>query len=370
MSLNEIQQGIAAMQAGDLQRGDALLRQGLQDPNLTPDVRAVALMWLAETSPNPQFKIQCYQAALDAAPTDENLRQRLKALIAAAQTPSPPPMTPPPPSQGMSPLAPHHEAGYDKPDLKPPPNLPESRGNQPTDPIDPRTDVPHIWEFGVRGEPNGTGSGFMVVRNGLIATARFVVGSAANVVLVTRDGRELDGQVVRSYPQYDLAFIRVRLSVPFLRDITPTNNVKPGTVLVADDYTERRVRAECRHTRQDVPEGWFPTTFTDDLPRTFTGAPIINEQNDLVGMLTRNATRSAGQLYGLHISLIRRKIEAYHAEMEEDPNRMYCGTCGSLSKAGTEGFFYCETCGAVLPYARRIRRTPHPKAYIYYDKES
>lgn len=352
MSLDEIQQGIDAVRDGDIQRGEMLLRRGLQSPNIANDVRAIALMWLAETNPSIQFKIQCYQAALSADPSNADIRRRLGELVASQ---SPPP--------GAQPPAPPGTKGSTPSD--PPPNLPGYK--QPDN-----ANVSRLWEFGVRGGPNGIGTGFMVVRNGLVATARFVVGSVTEVVLLTRDGREIDGKVVRSYPRYDLAFIRARLNVPYLRDMSLTNGVKPRTRLIVDDYTEQRARGKCNFVGTSTPEGWFHTTFPSDLPPSFTGAPIMDERNDLVGMLTRNTVRDGspreGQLYGLHVSLIRRKIEAYHAEMDADPNRVYCGTCGCLSKAGTEGFFYCETCGAVLPFARRIRRTPHPEAYIYYEE--
>jgi len=48
---------------------------------------------------------------------------------------------------------------------------------------------------------------------------------------------------------------------------------------------------------------------------------------------------------------------------------MYCGTCGSLSEAGVEGLYYCETCGVTLPFARQERRTPDPRARLFYDSD-
>ncbi|MEL6273392.1 MAG: hypothetical protein AAFR22_26555, partial [Chloroflexota bacterium] len=143
----------------------------------------------------------------------------------------------------------------------------------------------------------------------------------------------------------------------------------PGTPLVADDYTEREVKGQCRDTAEIAPDGWFPTTFSDRLPGSFTGAPILDDEEDIVGMLTRNASRNGGQLFGLHISVIRRKFEEYYTEKRHDPQRRYCGTCGNRSKAGEDGLFYCEFCGALFPFARRLHRTPHPRAHLYYEQE-
>jgi hypothetical protein len=366
MSLQEIQQGITAVQNGDYQQAEQLLRSGLQSQQVTGSVRAVALMWLAETNPSIQFKIQCYQAAVQADPHNIDIQSRLGTLI-ASQAPSPSVPQNPNPSQNAG------GGALQRPHLPPrgtpaPQSLPGD-GTGPLRAQQQNPNVPRMWEFGIEGGPNGVGTGFLIVRDGLVATSRFVVGSAADVTLLTRDGQTVRGHVVRSFPRYDLAFIRINVQVPFLRDMTPTPTVAPGTQLVADDYTEQEARAECRHTRQTIPAGWFPTTFPDSLPTSFNGSPLIDDRDDLVGMLTRNVARNSGHLYGLHVSVIRQKIEVYYNEMRHDPDRVYCGTCGNLSKAGAEGLYYCETCGALFPFAVKLHRTPHPKANLYYDVE-
>ncbi len=361
MSLHEIQQGIAAIRAGDLPIGDQLLRQGLNDPTLPPDVRAVALMWLAETSPDVNFRIQCYQMALQHDPHNSDIQGRLGALI-ASQTP---PITPPPP-----PPNPNYTQSRQQVATPMPPALPGRQWKPPNTQDSQRiraNGAPPMLEFGVRGGPNGIGSGFLVVRDGLVATARFVVGSATEVTLITRSGEPFMAQVVRSYPGYDLAFIGTDIEVSVLRDTTPSGSVPPGMPLIADDYTEHEAHGERRNAPMPLPAGWFPTTFPKTLPPSFTGAPLIDGRGDVVGMLTRNAERETGLLYGLHISKIRQLFERYYEERLADPNRLYCGTCGNLSKAGAEGLYYCETCGAIFPFAVHRQRTPHPRAHLYYS---
>ncbi len=366
MSLQEIQQGIAAVQNNDYRMGEQLLRSGLQSQNVPGNVRAVALMWLAETSPSIQFKIQCYQAAVQADPHNIDIQRRLGSLI-ASQAPSPAPMRDPNPPPSSYPEA----SQPVRPELPPSGNPASQPGPVHAGPAPLRgnQNVPRMWEFGIDGGPNGIGTGFLIVRDGLVATSRFVVGSATDVTLITRDRQNIPGHVVRSFPKYDLAFIRININVPFLRDMTPTPAVAPGTILLADDYTEHEVQAECRHSREAIEGGWFPTTFPDSLPASFNGAPLIDDRDDLVGMLTRNAARNSGYLYGLHVSIIRQKIELYYREMHQDPDRLYCGTCGNLSKAGADGLYYCETCGALFPFAVKLHRTPHPRANLYYDVE-
>jgi ribosomal protein L37AE/L43A len=354
MSLQAIQAGIQAIQTGDMVRGEQLLRTGLQSPEVTGSARAVGYMWLATTSNNPHFQIECYQAAVQADPANTEARNRLNALIQAQQPP--PPVNLPMPPANPPPQAP-----------PPPQSMPQA--TQSFQAHGQNQAIPRMWEFGVQGGPNGIGTAFLIVRDGLLATTRYIVGSMTNVILISRDGKRMDGQVVRSYPEFDLALIRSPLNVPYLRDMTPSIVVPPNMRLIADDYTERTVEARCRATRRQVTPGWFPTTFTDELPRSFNGAPLIDEKDDLVGMLTRNADRNTGNFYGLHVSTIRRKIEEYYAEIQTDPNRLYCGTCGSLSRAGADGLYYCDICGTTLPFAQNQRRRPHPRAHLYYDSD-
>lgn len=353
MSRQAIESGIAALQAGNIQQGEHLLRQGLMARDLPGNLRAIGYMWLATTSTNREFQVQCYQAAVDADPTNTEARRRLDTL-----QPPQVPLPPAPPAYGPPPT----------PEPPPPAGVPGTGSFSAQGAA-----VPRMWEFGVEGGPNGTGTAFMVVRDGLLATARYVVGDTTDVILISRDGHELDGRVVRSYPEHDLAFIRARINVPAIRDFTPIGTVPPHTPLIADDYTERKQRGEVRLTRRKVAPGWIPTSFSDTLPRSYNGAPLLDDRDDIVGMLTRNADlnadRNSGNLYGLHISLIRRKIEAFYEEERAEPQRIYCGTCGNRSAAGAARLYYCERCGATFPQYRGARLTLHPHASQYYPTD-
>jgi hypothetical protein len=355
MSRQAIENGIAALQAGNIQQGEQLLRQGLMSREVSGSLRAVGYMWLATTSPNRDFQIQCYRAAVEADPSNAEARRRLDALQ-PPQVPLPPE---PPPVAPMPPTAPPTSTQTAPPAQLPGTGKLTAQG----------ASVPRMWEFGVEGGPNGIGTAFLVVRDGLLATARYVVGATTEVILISRDGRELEGKVVRSYPQHDLAFIRARINVPALRDFTPTGTVSPHTPLIADDYTERTEKAEVRLTRRKLAPGWMPTNFKDTLPRSYNGAPLMDDRDDLVGMLTRNADRNSGNLYGLHISLIRRKIEAFYEEERMQPSNIYCGTCGERSAAGAAKLHYCEHCGATFPRFRGTPLQPHPLNSQYYPTD-
>src|SRR5262245_60485129 len=90
MPFRSMEQGIAAIQVGNLTEGARLLRIALKSDVLTGNLRAIACLWLAETSGDPDFKRTCYQDALTADPENQDARQRLAALLAANLPPSPP----------------------------------------------------------------------------------------------------------------------------------------------------------------------------------------------------------------------------------------------------------------------------------------
>lgn len=341
MSLVDIHQGIAAIQSGNLMAGAEFLRRGLTDQSITGDTRAVALMWLAYTSPQVSYKIECYKEALAHSPNNVQAQQGLNELLKSQIQQAPMPQAqsiPTPPSHTPAP--------------------------QPTH----TTNAPRLWEFGVTNGPNGIGTAFLVVRDGMLATARFVVGTHTHVKVTSRDGDTFNGEVMRSYPELDLAFIKIDLRVAFIRDFTPSTLLAPDTPLVADDYTEDTIHGRCLEIQsQPTKKGWFRTSFQDNLPSSFNGAPIIDEEQDIVGMLTRNSIPNTRQLYGLHISTIRAKVEEFYTEMHTQPHeRVYCGCCGNRSEAGGKGLYYCEYCGRVLHFAERLQRTPHPHAKKYY----
>ncbi|MEO1443041.1 MAG: hypothetical protein AAFV33_21750, partial [Chloroflexota bacterium] len=98
MSLQDIQNGIKAVQQGDYRTADQLLRQGLNSPEVVGSVRAIALMWLAATNPSTEFKIQCYQAALQVDPANADIKKGLAELISAQ---APPQKLYSPPSQPL-----------------------------------------------------------------------------------------------------------------------------------------------------------------------------------------------------------------------------------------------------------------------------
>jgi hypothetical protein len=136
--------------------------------------------------------------------------------------------------------------------------------------------------------------------------------------------------------------------------------------LTAVVHNGEMLRGRCRPTKREIKPHWFPTTFRQTGDGG--GSPIYDEHNYVVGMLTRNASRSSSDVFGLHITAIRRQLEEYRREIQVDPQRTYCPACGYVSRAANFGAFYCELCGSTLPRARGMNRFPVPQAGALYGE--
>ena len=146
---DDLQRAIELMREGQARTAAAMLREIIAEPELDDHARATAYVWLAESRPERGFKIDCLQRALDHEPDNAQVREMLERLRVEAS--------------------------------------PETNSSQSV-----RIDVtPTV--VGIRGGPNGLGSGFFVDQRGLVATTGYVTGSehAVEVSLVEcrDDGR-------------------------------------------------------------------------------------------------------------------------------------------------------------------------------------
>ncbi|MBL8165908.1 MAG: trypsin-like peptidase domain-containing protein [Anaerolineae bacterium] len=391
---NTIEQGIAAIQSGNVAEGERLLRIALKNPETTGTLRAFALVWLGSITADPSARRAHYENAQAADPTNPQIRQAVESFL-NAQMPQPPApaapaqpehhaieaggggsvFAPRPPGTGPlnqpaapnSPFAPSQSpapGGMGMPVINP--------GNNPFAPIPvmnagPRPAAPagpsmhHM--AAVIGGPRGTGTAFFIAREGLLVTTRSVVGGMETVMVELQPGRQIQGYVVRSYPEYDLAFIYVEHQVNDLIPITPVPVLPDDAPLTVISYNGQITRGVRRGTKRVLSQHWFPTDIVD-VPDA-GGAPILDQHHYLVGMLTRNTAVASEMFYGLHISLIRSCMETLRQENLEG-GRVYCLYCGSGSRAVAAGGYYCEVCGAVTPRAENIVRFPQPQLQAYY----
>lgn len=352
MPFRSMEQGIAAIQSGNKVDGARLLKIALRNPQIQGTDRANAFLWLSETTDSREEKIQYHQEALAANPSNVDIQQRLAFLTSSP--PPPPPITTP--TQEFAPPPP------------PPGTMPE---------VTPQTAQATPAEFvttqfyrtvGIYGGPNGQGTGFFVGKEGLVATTRFVVGGVEQVTVELDANHRIPGEIVRSYPELDLAFIQTGARVSQLLTVSTNPTLTGNTTLNAITHNGRVMSGQHRVTHSDVKHDWFTTTIAN--PTDAGGNPVFDERNHLVGMLTRNANRTSPYVFGLHVNAIYRCVEQFRQEKADGVERVYCPNCGYISRAGSIGGFYCELCGSVLPQQQNVRRfaVANPKLDVLYGE--
>jgi hypothetical protein len=367
-----MEQGIAAIQAGNLSEGARLLRIALKSDVLTGSLRATACMWLAETSPDAEFKRTCYQEALTADPNNPDAKQRLATLLAAQLPPTPAPQaqpggyTPPAPTPAYTPPAAVPGTGS----LVTPLTVPGTGPLAPAQPAAPgmTQPMPSYRIAGIIGGPNGPGTAFFVMREGLLATTRYVVGGIEHLTVELENRRQILGRVVRTFAEYDLALIHVEQQVSDLMPMSSLPQVPDNAFLRAVSYNGQAAPGKKRATKRILAAHWFPTDIRK-VPDA-GGDPVFDENHYLLGMLTKDVDRASGCVYGLHIAAIYRLVEQFRQEMYANRNAAYCPSCGGLSRAAAAGGYYCEICGSIMAQSQNITRLPQPQLVgFYYENE-
>jgi hypothetical protein len=221
---------------------------------------------------------------------------------------------------------------------------------------------------GILGGTNGHGTGFFVTRDGLIATSRYIIGGEEGIVIQLLAGQKLEGRVVRSFPEFDLSFVQANVNLSHLMSTIQVPSLPPNIDIIAVSHSGEALRSTIRATRHAIAPHWFPTVI-NDIPDA-GGHPVFDGQNLLIGMLTKNASRSNQYVYGLYIHKIYQCVHLYLQEKQQlvGHNTAYCSACGIISRAPAFGGFFCENCGSTLPYALDVKRFPQPNLGHLYGE--
>jgi hypothetical protein len=326
MSIRMMEAGIKAIQAGSKAEGARLLRIALKQGELTGALAATAYMWLAETTDDAVQKRNYYNDALNADPGNPDATNRLATALAAQLPGRPAPQISTRTQEAVA-VQPTGQRGVDTSQIA-----------------------------AVIGGPNGPGTAFFVTRDGVLATTRFVVGGLERVTVELAGRRQVLGQVVRAWPDLDIALIHVDQTIPDVMPITPYPQVPDDAPLLAVAANGQQLRGKQRPSKRVLAPHWIMTDFTKLADAG--GSPIFDQQGYLVGMLTKNSSRASAYLFGIHISAIRRCVDTMMQELSSGERRGYCPYCGALSRAVGGGYFYCEVCGSIAPQARQLQRYP------------
>lgn len=336
MTTKILDMAILAIQQQSLVEGARLLRialKGEMGTPLSPEMRAVAYLWLAETTPDGAEKRRFLGAAVQADAHNVDARQRLAALLSPTAT-----------ATGTLPVVAPQVAPY---------RAPATTGY--ATPVNIADYVAQII-----GGPKGPGTAVFIA-DFIVATTRATVGALDRVTVGVHPSRQIAGTVVRAFIDLDLAFVRVDQRLAAQLPITPLPRLPEDAKLYALTFDGETLQTRQRATKRILAPHWIPTDLTE-LPDT-GGEPLFDERGHLAGIMTRNSSRATTHLHGLHIAAIRRALEMYLREAAE--RRVYCSACGVGSRAFAAGLYHCEVCGALAPSLPDVARTPQPAAASY-----
>jgi len=344
MTWRDLDQATQALQQGHPQVASRIFRMLLRDGELNPQQQALAYMGLSQTTSDSVQQRDYLQRAAHLDPQNTDVNRALSDFISrqlsesqrmqAIKTPAPlgdtsrinPVVTPDPlsdtsrlgraipgidpftdpsrlgkPVDGrvpVPPIDPRLGAAFPRdpapqPTYNPPPtplSLPHRHGNTNT--------LPYLIEHvqrsvGILRGSNSPASGFFISHDGLIATSHFAVGSVVRVEVDLLDGQRLMGQVVRAFPSYDLALVRVHARINSLPRFATMAYLAENTPLLVTPHHQDVLRTTRRATRDALPPQWFPTEL-NQLPDSGGAAITSANGQEVLGMITRNAPRANG----------------------------------------------------------------------------
>ncbi len=189
------------------------------------------------------------------------------------------------------------------------------------------------------------GSGVIIDKNGLIVTNRHVVGPRKGVTVKLSNSNEIPGKVVRSFLDFDLAFLKIDGSEMKSASFAEPGSIKVGQSVIAIGYprglentlTRGVVSAVARYV-----EG-KPYVQTDAaINPGNSGGPLFNEYGEVVGVNTWGFRGYKGLDFAIPSQVVR---ECQQMIVREGAlNCFYCSVCGRCSKDE----MYCDFCGASL----------------------
>lgn len=306
---NELRQAIQLMQDGKVAPAVELLNRLVAGEELDEKGRAAAYVWLAEARDDGAFKIRCLEQALSHDPHNQQIRQGLQQVMAA----------PPPPS-------PRPAAG---PALR-------------------RADMEELPAVvGVLGGRNAPASGVFINEAGMVATTSYAIGSANRATVMLDAKRHVPGAVVRRYPSHDLTLIKTALSQAEKPTVAPPQTIAEGTTFIALGYGGAKLRGLQGRFNNRKTQHWLRTSIPPVQMADAGGNPLVDENGQLLALLTRNVDGA-----GKALALLMSHITSLAAQLKRDqqlmPDSEYCAACGGRARARLYGGGHCETCGAAL----------------------
>jgi len=142
----------------------------------------------------------------------------------------------------------------------------------------------------------GTGSGFIISKNGQILTNAHVVNGSTNVSVILKDGRRFTGKVLGTDPVTDVAVVKIQADNLPTAKLGNSEGLKPGEWAIAignplgldNTVTTGIISATGRSSSAvGVPDKRVAFIQTDAaINPGNSGGPLLNQRGEVVGMNT------------------------------------------------------------------------------------
>lgn len=197
------------------------------------------------------------------------------------------------------------------------------------------------WPFGP-DYVQGTGSGMIINKNGLVLTNDHVVRNSSSIMVHLPDGRSFRGEVVGRDPAHDVALVRIdNKNLPTVK-LGTSQSLLPGQLVIAIGnplgftwtVTAGVVSATHRElwiSRQQKLKNLIQTDVSINPGNS--GGPLINSRGEVIGINSAMVIGAQGIGFAIEIDPIRKALKDFLAAEEE---MMPLGIQGKREKVDLE----------------------------------
>jgi len=166
----------------------------------------------------------------------------------------------------------------------------------------------------------GSGSGFIVSKDGLILTNNHVIMDTSSLSVTLDDGRELPATVVKTDPTHDLALIKVNATGLTPVTLGDSGAIQVGQLAIAigsplGTFTDSVTSGIVSGLDRSITVGDSSSTFTEDLTGLVqtdaainpgnSGGPLLDANGAVIGVVT--AASSSAQDMGFAVPINQAK---------------------------------------------------------------
>jgi len=194
---------------------------------------------------------------------------------------------------------------------------------------------------------SGFGSGVFVNDQGLIATNKHIVGTGDKAIVRLADSSEKQGDVVRSFSDYDLAFIKVDVSGNKFAKLREQPSLKVGQKVFAIGHPLGLQNTLTQGVISSISRLIRGTHYIQtDAPINpgNSGGPLLNDFAEVVGINTFMFRDFQGLGFAVPTEVVLDKFQEVIDDVPKLSNHAYCGVCGHVSSDQK----YCLHCGAEI----------------------